>query len=298
MSVEEWLQEGCRESLEYSCTETEIKTFLKQKKNLTYQEFRAIYEVYFYDNDPEGKKCEILALLNQHTEYVKKFLEDVVLFLQNQKKAVSYDDFQVLYEKFYFLPSMSQQEGEILSALEVYEGYTKRYWANVADKENVKSSIIEIAGLLSEEESGIRYELKNYFSSDVIWDDSDLCFEHMIDTLRNQGFCGVHYCLDELPEFISMVSRLKLAQIRGLHIDAQWFDEKASMFSWFECLNEKWMFQGYELVGLTSDEEKYRVLIIKRENLESFFSLINKLNRHSENRWKVTKKKHDRYNAF
>ena len=142
------------------------------------------------------------------------------------------------------------------------------------EKKTGKSALVEIAALISGEESAVLQSVTSCAENPQGWfeshreqysqrcvmssEDTDLVqWLGLVDILAEHGWVCERDWKDELEDFSYFVQNLHGFQKLGLELNPDWLDEDEDISAWCDVLTEKWAAQGVRIATIGIDSDSY-----------------------------------------
>ena len=140
------------------------------------------------------------------------------------------------------------------------------------EKKTGKSALVEIAALISGEESAVLQSVTSCAENPQGWfeshreqysqrcvmssEDTDLVqWLGLVDILEEHGWVCERDWKDELEDFSYFVQNLRSFSALNLELDPDWFDEDEDIPAWCGVLTEKW--EGACVAAIDIDSDSY-----------------------------------------
>ncbi len=162
------------------------------------------------------------------------------------------------------------------------------------EKKTGKSALVEIAALISGEESAVLQSVTSCAENPQGWfeshreqysqrcvmssEDTDLVqWLGLVDILEEHGWVCERDWKDELEDFSYFVQNLRSFSALNLELDPDWFDEDEDIPAWCGILTDKWAAQGVRMAAIGIDSDSYVLFPVTSSQFETLQKLAGQI---------------------
>lgn len=124
--------------------------------------------------------------------------------------------------------------------------------------------------------------LEDYASRGIALKDSPAFLQWIgcVDLLIHYQFACECDWTEELTDFLSAVSDLKIVKRHSLEIEESWFNPQESIPQWCEILDKKWEKHGYVLAAFDINSDSYVMFLSQKNSLKKLKNLAESMGFH------------------
>lgn len=155
----------------------------------------------------------------------------------------------------------------------------------IKPQKEIRHEILEIAGIISDQDKKVMDELKECISDtrtyiashvdmseewglDACSNEKDVLRSALLYVLEEYNFVCVRDWKDEKDDFIYFVRDLEGFKKSGLSLEADWLDEKGSIAGWSRILDIQWENKDFCLAAIDIESDCYVLFVCNKNKLQ------------------------------